>query len=93
MMRRCLVSMAANLPSTMQAAVLRGNQTLAIETLNLPVPKAGEVLVKTRACGVCHTDLHIVKEEFPSPKPVVLGTPRWPVRSARNTPCGVVFHE
>jgi len=32
-----------------------------------------EVLVKVRACGVCHTDLHVILGEVPFPKPGVLG--------------------
>ena len=27
--------------------------------LETPIPKGDEVLVKTIACGVCHTDIHI----------------------------------
>jgi alcohol dehydrogenase, propanol-preferring len=30
-----------------------------------PEPKAGEVLIKVAACGVCHTDLHLVEGELP----------------------------
>lgn len=33
--------------------------------LRLPEPAAGEVRVRVRACGVCHTDLHIVEGELP----------------------------
>jgi propanol-preferring alcohol dehydrogenase len=42
----------------------------------LPVPKpgSGQVLLKVHACGVCHTDLHIVDGELAEPKlPLVLG--------------------
>jgi len=31
----------------------------------IPVPKAGQVLVKIHACGVCRTDLHVVEGELP----------------------------
>lgn len=31
----------------------------------VPVPAAGEVLLRVRACGVCRTDLHIVDGELP----------------------------
>ena len=27
--------------------------------LEIPVPKNDEILIKTIACGVCHTDVHI----------------------------------
>lgn len=38
-----------------------------------PSPKKGEVLVKVRACGVCHTDLHCIKKDLPFPSPAVFG--------------------
>eukprot|EP00850_Spirogloea_muscicola_P003890 SM000016S01878 [mRNA] locus=s16:355730:358243:- [translate_table: standard] len=61
-------------PSTMLAAVLReAGRPMEVERLRMPRPKAGEVLLKTRACGVCHTDLHVIKSEQPFPVPCVLG--------------------
>eukprot|EP00850_Spirogloea_muscicola_P018730 SM000175S03277 [mRNA] locus=s175:53706:56333:+ [translate_table: standard] len=61
-------------PSTMLAAVLReAGRPMEVERLRMPRPKAGEVLLKTRACGVCHTDLHVIKSEQPFPMPCVLG--------------------
>src|SRR5262245_37619481 len=44
--------------------------------VEIPVAKIGErdVLIRVAACGVCHTDLHIVEGEIPLPKlPVVPG--------------------
>ena len=39
-----------------------------------PVPQAGQVLLRVRACGVCRTDLHVVDGELPHAKlPLVLG--------------------
>jgi propanol-preferring alcohol dehydrogenase len=39
-----------------------------------PSPKAGQILIGVRACGVCRTDLHIVDGELPKPKlPLVPG--------------------
>src|SRR2546426_9683971 len=39
-----------------------------------PEPRAGEVLLRVRCCGVCHTDLHIVEGGMPPAKlPVVPG--------------------
>jgi len=46
---------------------------LRLEELRDPRPKAGEVLVRVRACGVCHTDLHVIKGEVKFPTPCVLG--------------------
>src|SRR3990170_4345732 len=58
----------------MKAAVLSEiGGSLVIEDLPRPAPRAGEVLVKVTACGVCHTDLHVVKGEVKFPLPAVLG--------------------
>lgn len=46
---------------------------LTLEEIPRPSPKAGEVLVKIAACGVCHTDLHVIKGEVKFPLPCVLG--------------------
>ena len=40
----------------MKAAVLYGKGDLRMEDRGVPVPGAGEVLVRIRACGVCGTD-------------------------------------
>ncbi len=51
----------------MRAAVLETSETaLKIEEIPIPEPKAGEVLVRVTACGVCHTDLHVIKNEVAS---------------------------
>ena len=39
----------------------------------MPEPRAGEVLVRVSACGVCHTDLHVMKAEVAFPAPAVMG--------------------
>ncbi|KAL9248800.1 Succinate-semialdehyde dehydrogenase (acetylating)-like protein [Drosera capensis] len=49
------------------------SQPLRIEEFHMPRPKANEVLVKTKACGVCHSDLHVIKGELPFPSPCVIG--------------------
>ncbi|XP_078153113.1 uncharacterized protein LOC144548311 [Carex rostrata] len=46
---------------------------LSIEEFKMPRPKAGEVLIKTKGCGVCHSDLHVMKGELPFPSPCVIG--------------------
>src|SRR5687768_5382378 len=59
---------------TMKAAVLEAANTgLTIEEIPMPVPHAGEILVKVTACGVCHTDLHVMKAEVAFPMPAVMG--------------------
>ena len=59
----------------MRAAVLRGPEPIVIEQVNLDGPRAGEVLVKVVACGVCHSDLHTINRAKGGalPIPVILG--------------------
>ncbi|XP_039033983.1 alcohol dehydrogenase 1B [Hibiscus syriacus] len=49
------------------------DRPLTIEEFHMPRPKAGEVLIKTKACGVCHSDLHVIKGEIPFSSPCVIG--------------------
>ena len=60
---------------TMKAALLRQTGTpLTIEEIEKPQPGPGEILIKVKACGVCHTDLHLVAGEWRLSKlPLVLG--------------------
>jgi aryl-alcohol dehydrogenase len=44
----------------------------AVETLDLEAPRAGEMLVRMAASGICHTDLHAHAGRL-SPLPIVLG--------------------
>ena len=44
----------------MRAAVVR-NRKIVVDTLPDPTPGAGEVLVRTLACGICGSDLHALK--------------------------------
>ena len=47
---------------------------LKLGELSLPAPGAGHIRVRVRACGICHTDLHIVEGDLKLPKlPVVPG--------------------
>jgi S-(hydroxymethyl)glutathione dehydrogenase/alcohol dehydrogenase len=59
----------------MQAAVLEQfGAPLVIQDVDLAEPKAGEVLVRLEACGVCHTDLYTASGADPSGyAPTVLG--------------------
>ena len=60
--------------NTMLAAVLdRAPGGLRVEEIPIPEPLAGEVLVRVSACGVCHTDLHVMKAEVAFPTPAVMG--------------------
>ena len=58
----------------MKAAVLReAHQPLSIEDVHIDDPGPREVLVKTAACGVCHSDLHFIEGLYPTKMPIVLG--------------------
>ncbi|KAH7663471.1 Succinate-semialdehyde dehydrogenase (acetylating) protein [Dioscorea alata] len=61
-------------PSFMRGTVFwEPNKPLTIEEFHMPQPKSGEVLIKTKACGVCHSDLHVMKGELPFSSPCVVG--------------------
>ncbi len=60
----------------MQAAVFhRAFEPVPIESVDVDEPRSREVLVRTVATGVCHSDLHLVDGDmqWPSSKPIVLG--------------------
>ena len=56
-----------------KAAVVREKGKVAIEELELGAPRMGEVLVKTLAAGICHTDVSAMNLEVPTFLPLVLG--------------------
>ena len=59
----------------MQAMLLDAPHT-ALRPAELPIPQPGpgQVLVRVRTCGVCHTDLHILDGELTEPKlPLIPG--------------------
>ena len=56
------------------AAILwETNAPLVVEEAELESPRAGEVLVEVRAAGVCHSDLHPARGDWPMRTPLVLG--------------------
>ena len=56
------------------AAVTRSAaEPFSLETLRIEAPRAGEVLVRVVATGVCHTDMVMRDQHLPTPQPVVLG--------------------
>ena len=58
----------------MKAAVLHAPRTpMTIEDIQIDKPKRREVLVRTAAAGLCHSDLHFIDGAYPTPVPVVLG--------------------
>jgi propanol-preferring alcohol dehydrogenase len=59
----------------MQAAqVEHFGKPLVLREVDVPVPEPGQILVKTEACGVCHTDLHAANGDWPL-KPALPFTP------------------
>ena len=57
-----------------QAAILwQQKQPLSVEPAELDPPGAGEVLVEIKAAGVCHSDLHPARGDWPARTPLVLG--------------------
>jgi D-arabinose 1-dehydrogenase-like Zn-dependent alcohol dehydrogenase len=94
--------------ATMKAAVARTFKApLRIEEVPVPSPGPGEVLVKIRATGVCHTDLHAVDGDWPVKPtlPLIPGhegagevaanpeTDRKSICSAADAYCSAVQHE
>ena len=59
----------------MRAAILRGPKNkLEFEDRAVPVPGHGEVLIRVRACGICHGDLMVQNGDFPFVRfPIVPG--------------------
>ncbi|HWO94266.1 MAG TPA: Zn-dependent alcohol dehydrogenase [Dehalococcoidia bacterium] len=59
----------------MKAAVFHGpNQPLTIENdVEMDKPMRREVVVRTVASGVCHSDLHFIEGLYPGPAPGILG--------------------
>lgn len=58
----------------MKAAVLNAVEgRFDIEDVTIAQPVGREVLVKVKACGLCHSDLHLAEANFGTPLPAVLG--------------------
>lgn len=58
----------------MKAALLREvGQPLSIENVEIAQPTSREVLIKTKAVGLCRSDLHFLDGTYPHPLPCILG--------------------
>ena len=58
----------------MKAAVFRTlGEPVAVEEVQVDAPGPREVLIRTRACGVCHSDLNFLDGLYPAPLPFVPG--------------------
>jgi len=57
-----------------KAAVMRAyNTPLSFEDVEIDDPAPGEVLLKTAATGICHSDLTVIEGGLPMPPPCILG--------------------
>ena len=58
----------------MKAAIFREiGAPLTIENISISKPGPREVLIRTAAAGVCHSDLHFIDGLYPAVTPMVLG--------------------
>ena len=58
----------------MRAVVIDAPGNIRVDSVPTPTPRAGEVLVRVGACGICGTDLHIIDGESPLTRyPVIPG--------------------
>jgi S-(hydroxymethyl)glutathione dehydrogenase/alcohol dehydrogenase len=56
-----------------EAVVFAGDGPATLEEVELDDPRVGEVRVRIAAAGVCHSDLHVRRGEWPVPTPLVMG--------------------
>jgi S-(hydroxymethyl)glutathione dehydrogenase/alcohol dehydrogenase len=57
-----------------KAAILeQPGQPLRIDDVRVDNPGPHEVLIRTAACGLCHSDLHFIEGSYPHPLPAVPG--------------------
>jgi len=57
----------------MKAVIFRAPGELVLDDLPMPSPGPGEIRLRPQAVGICGTDTHILRGEFPAARPVVLG--------------------
>ncbi len=64
-----------NIPAKMKAMILeKKGEKLKEKEVAVPEINDSQVLIKVSACGVCHTDLHIIDQELTEPKlPLIPG--------------------
>ncbi|MBN9316968.1 MAG: zinc-dependent alcohol dehydrogenase family protein [Devosia sp.] len=57
----------------MQAARLHAPGRMLVEDVPRPVPGPHDLLVRVEACGICGSDRHMFRGEYPTARPVTLG--------------------
>ncbi|HWQ28889.1 MAG TPA: alcohol dehydrogenase catalytic domain-containing protein, partial [Dehalococcoidia bacterium] len=58
---------------TMRAAAVDGPRSFSIREVERPAPGPGEALVRVRNCGICGSDLHFYRGDFPAMPGLVMG--------------------
>ena len=64
---------AAVLDAMGAALPYASSKPLAIDTLELDPPGPGEVFIRIKAAGLCHSDLSVINGDRPRPVPMALG--------------------
>src|SRR6202171_3450321 len=59
--------------STMKALVFYGPGKIGLETMPIPRPRAGEVVIRVTLTTICGTDLHILRGEYPVKPGLIIG--------------------
>ncbi|OLB92009.1 MAG: zinc-dependent alcohol dehydrogenase family protein [Chloroflexi bacterium] len=58
----------------MKAVVIEEPNEVVVKQVADPTPSAGEAVVKVEACGICGTDIHVIRGEFaPTRYPIIPG--------------------
>jgi S-(hydroxymethyl)glutathione dehydrogenase/alcohol dehydrogenase len=55
------------------AVLIEAGKPLEIEQINIANPAPHEVLIRTVACGLCHSDLHFIEGTYPHALPAIPG--------------------
>ena len=61
------------MPNIKAAVVREQSGPFLLEDIHLEEPRDNEVLVRIRGAGLCHTDLVVRDQIYPTPLPAVLG--------------------
>lgn len=65
--------MSSNTLTAKAAVLYQAGKPLVIEEVQVEPPRRGEVLVRMKAAGVCHSDLHVMKGDLHMPMPIIPG--------------------
>jgi hypothetical protein len=72
----------SSIPLKMRSAVVsKHGENAVVQQTDVPVPKAGEVLVRIHRSGCCHTDIHVIQGDWP----IVSRLPICPGSSTNDT--------